>query len=42
VAEITRSKLLIAAQRRKIAQYAGDQWKMLLAYLEGKGRLPGL
>jgi hypothetical protein len=40
VAEITKLKLLITAQRRKIAQYAGDQWKVLLAYLEGKGKLP--
>lgn len=40
VAEMTRNKLLIAAQRRKIAQYAGEQWKVLLAYLEGKGKLP--
>ena len=40
VAETIKLKMLIAAQRRKIAQYAGDQWKVLLAYLEGKGKLP--
>lgn len=40
VAETIKLKLLITAQRRKIAQYAGDQWKVLLAYLEGKGKLP--
>lgn len=42
VADITKNRLLITAQRRRIAQYAGDQWKVLLAYLEGKGKLPGL
>jgi len=40
VAEITKLKLLIEAQQKKIAQYAGDQWKVLLAYLAGKGKLP--
>lgn len=40
-AEVIKLKLLIEAQRKKIAQYAGDQWKVLLAYLSGKGRLPG-
>jgi len=40
VSETIKFKLLIEAQRKKIAQYAGDQWKVLLAYLSGKGKLP--
>lgn len=40
VSETIKLKLLIEAQRKKIAQYAGDQWKVLLAYLAGKGKLP--
>jgi len=31
---------LIAAQRQLVARYAGDEWRVLLKYLEGKGKLP--
>jgi len=39
-ADITRLTHLIAAQRQLVARYAGDEWRKLLAYLEGKGKLP--
>lgn len=35
-----RLDLLIAAQRRQVAHYAGEQWEPLLSYLSGKGQLP--
>ena len=35
-----RLDLLIAAQRRQVAHYAGEQWEPLLNYLSGKGKLP--
>ena len=35
-----RLDLLIAAQRRQVAHYAGEQWDPLLSYLSGKGQLP--
>ena len=35
-----RLDLLIAAQRRQVAHYAGEQWEPLLGYLSGKGQLP--
>ena len=35
------SPALIAAQRRQVAHYAGEQWQLLLDYLSGKlKRLP--
>lgn len=39
-ADIMRLEHLIAAQRQLVARYAGDEWRKLLAYLEGKGKLP--
>lgn len=40
-AAIKRLDLLIAAQRRQVAHYAGEQWQPLLDYLSGKlKRLP--
>ena len=40
-AAIKRLELLIAAQRRQVAHYAGEQWQPLLDYLSGKlKRLP--
>ena len=35
-----RLDLLIAAQRRQVAYYAGEQWEPLLNYLSGNGKLP--
>ena len=35
-----RLDLLINAQRRQVAHYAGEQWEPLLSYLSGKGKLP--
>ena len=35
-----RLDLLITAQRRQVAHYAGEQWEPLLNYLSGKGKLP--
>lgn len=35
-AKIEKLARLIASQRRKLAMYAGDQWRELLDYLEGK------
>ena len=35
-ASLKRLDLLIAAQRRQVAHYAGDQWRTLLDYLSGK------
>lgn len=32
--------ILVAAQRYQIAQHAGEQWRSLLAYLEGEAPLP--
>ena len=40
-AAVERIGLLAATQRHKLAQYAGDEWRTLLAYLEGLGRLSG-
>lgn len=40
-AQVERLDLLAATQRHRLAQYAGDEWEILLAYLEGKQRLPG-
>ena len=34
-----RLRALVASQRYRLAQYAGDQWAELLAYLEGKAAL---
>lgn len=34
-----RLRALVASQRYRVAQYAGDQWAELLAYLEGKAAL---
>ena len=40
-ASVKRLDLLIAAQRRQVAHYAGEQWQPLLDYLSGKlKRLP--
>ena len=40
-AAIKRLELLIAAQRRQVAHYAGEQWQPLLDYLSGQlKRLP--
>ena len=40
-ASVKRLDLLIAAQRRQVAHYAGEQWQPLLDYLSGKlQRLP--
>ena len=39
-ADIKRLTLLIAAQRQQVARYAGDEWRGLLAYLEGKKAPP--
>ena len=40
-AAVKRLDLLIAAQRRQAAHYAGEQWRPLLDYLRGKlNRLP--
>ena len=40
-ASVKRLDLLIAAQRRQVAHYAGEQWQLLLDYLSGKlKRLP--
>jgi len=40
-ASVKRLDLLIAAQRRQAAHYAGEQWQLLLDYLSGKlKRLP--
>jgi len=40
-AAVKRLDLLLAAQRRQVAHYAGDQWQPLLDYLSGKRpRLP--
>lgn len=40
-AALKRLELLIAAQRRQVAHYAGEQWPLLLDYLSGKlKRLP--
>ncbi len=38
-AEIKKLQVLIDAQRKQVAQFAGDQWKPLLAYLAGRGEL---
>ena len=35
-AAVQRLDLLIAAQRRQVAHYAGEQWQPLLDYLSGK------
>ena len=35
-----RLDLLLDAQRRQVAHYAGEQWDPLLNYLSGKGKLP--
>ena len=35
-----RLDLLLDAQRRQVAHYAGEQWEPLLNYLSGKGKLP--
>ena len=35
-----RLDLLLDAQRRQVAHYAGEQWEPLLGYLSGKGKLP--
>lgn len=40
VAAAKRLDLLINAQRRQVAHYAGEQWEPLLSYLSGKGKLP--
>ena len=34
-----RLRALLAAQRYQLANYAGEQWRVLLGYLEGKGEL---
>jgi len=39
-AQEERLGLLISTQRHRVAWHAGDAWKQLLAYLEGKGQLP--
>ena len=39
-AESKKLRLLIDTQRRQLAQYAGDHWRELLAYLNGTGTLP--
>ena len=39
-AAVERLKLLADSQRHKLAQYAGDHWRELQAYLEGKRRAP--
>ncbi len=40
-AAVERITLLAETQRHRLAQYAGEEWETLLAYLEGKRRLPG-
>lgn len=39
-AAVERLQLLADSQRHKLAQYAGDHWRDLQAYLEGKTRSP--
>jgi len=38
-ASVERISLLARTQRHKLARYAGDRWKKLLSYLEGKTKL---
>jgi hypothetical protein len=35
-AEVMKLKLLVDSQRQQLAHYAGEHWKELLAYLQGK------
>jgi hypothetical protein len=37
-AEVMKLKLLVNSQRQQLAHYAGDHWKALLAYLQGKNK----
>lgn len=39
-AAVQRLELLLDAQRRQVAHYAGAQWEPLLKYLADQGRLP--
>lgn len=40
-AQVERLGILTDTQRHRLAQYAGEEWETLLAYLEGRQRLPG-
>jgi ribosomal protein L22 len=41
-AAVERIGMLAATQQHKLAQYAGECWQELLAYLEEKAKLPAL
>ena len=41
VALVAKISVLTSTQRYKLARYAGDDWKVLLAYLEGKDKTLG-
>ena len=38
---VAKISVLTSTQRYKLARYAGDDWKVLLAYLEGKDKTMG-
>ena len=38
---VAKISVLTSTQRYKLARYAGDDWKVLLAYLEGKDKTLG-
>ena len=38
---VAKATVLINTQRYKLAKYAGSEWQILLAYLEGKTQTIG-